>query len=71
MRTKKNSPQVKLDKNTEFERFIATFRRISAIYDPIERDFELGCSARNHLIPRQEIRRIYREWAISGVGGQR
>jgi hypothetical protein len=62
-------PQGKTPSSVEFERLIATFRRIAAINDPIERDFELGRSARDHGLPRQEIRRFYREWAIAQVQG--
>jgi hypothetical protein len=70
MRLKTFSPQANSAPNSDFQRLIATFQWIAAINDPIERDFELGRSARDHGLPRQEIRRFYREWALTQRGGQ-
>jgi hypothetical protein len=64
------SQQVKLLSNPEFQGLIATFRRISEISDLIERDFELGRSARDHGTPRGDFRRLFRQWIErQGLGG--
>jgi hypothetical protein len=65
----RKSPQGKTLSSPEFQCLIATFQRIVAISDPIERDFELGRTAKDHGLPRQEIRKLYREWAIAQLGG--
>ena len=66
----RNLSQGKTLSSPEFLRLIATFQRIAAISDPIERDFELGRSARDHGTPRGEFRRLFRQWVErQGLGG--
>jgi hypothetical protein len=69
LNSSRKSSRGKTPSSSEFQRLIATFQRIATINDPIERDFELGRSARDHGLPRQEMRRFYREWAIAQIHG--
>ncbi len=69
MRLKTFSPQAISVPSPEFQRLIATFQRIAAIGDPIERDFELGRSARDHGTPRSEFRRLFWQWVETQVLG--
>jgi hypothetical protein len=62
----KSSQDKTQDKN-DFERLIATHRRISAISDPIERRFELNRIAPAHSLPRAECRRLYELWVLGGA----
>lgn len=64
-------PQGKTPSSVEFERLIASFQRIAAICDPIERRFELNRAAPDHGLPRAEFRRLFELWAIANLGGQR
>jgi hypothetical protein len=66
----RNSPQGKTVCSPEFQRLIATFQRIAAINDPIERRFELNRAAPDHGLPRAEMRNLFEQWAIALVGGQ-
>jgi hypothetical protein len=58
----RKSSRGKTPSSPEFQRLIANFQRIAAISDPIERDFELGRSARDHGTPRGEFRRLFWQW---------
>jgi hypothetical protein len=66
----RKSSQGKTPSSPEFERLIATFQRIAAINDPIERRFELNRAAPDHGLPRAEMRNLFEQWAITLVGGQ-
>jgi hypothetical protein len=53
--------------STEFQRLIASFQRIAAICDPIERRFELNRAAPDHNLPRAEFRRLFELWVLGGA----
>jgi hypothetical protein len=62
------SPQGKTPSSQESQRLIATFQRIAAIRDPIERRFELNRAAPDHGLPKTEFRKIFELWVLGGAG---
>jgi hypothetical protein len=63
----RKSTRGKTPSSPEFQRLIASFQRIAAICDPIERRFELNRVAPTHGLPRAEFRRLFELWVLGGA----